>query len=246
MHTETAYSYRLNCVIQLIQEHTNLPLMQPLPRICVSCPADVIRKENGMFAFVNAADPVFQVRIELARYLPETVELQSTFSGRVQPVRCSPVPESILGDPPVNTTYFFGQAPPGTKVYLTCPVRYCRIQLKQLLPDGRGLFESSNFSSAGTGRHLLLRGTEGHCALVQTMLANGYAPGRFFCSEQPLPAGMFQHETEILPVFCSRADGAGRFFTAAEEAVDGTAILLSETGAEQRKVPYQANRRVIL
>lgn len=246
MKLDVSCSFQLNAIIQLIHEHTNRPLVRTLPKIYTSGPVEIVRKENGMYAFVNAKEEKLHVRIELPQYLPETVEVPSVFRNKVQMVRCSPAPQTVLGAPPANTTYFCGKGQPEETVFLQCPVRSCQIRLNSILPDGRALFESSNFLFAGTGRCLLLESENGKRELVRTMVEKAYTPNRFFLSEQPLQQIESDKNVTVAPVFCTRADENGNYLLAAEEAADGTGILLRSDGTEQQSFSYQANGRVIL
>lgn len=239
-------SFKLNAVIQLIHEYDNRPLIRALPKIYTSCPVEIIRKENGIYAFVNAKESKFNVRIELPQYIPETMELTSVFQNTVQMIRCSPVPSSILGAPPANVTYFCGKGQPGEKIYLQCPVGYCRININKILDNGRVLFESTNFLFAGTGRSILLKDKNGKCELIRTTVEKAYASNRLFLSEYPLSQIEFDESIIPLPVFCSRADENGIFLIAAEEAIDGTGILLKADGTEIKSFTYKANGRVDL
>jgi len=236
----------LNAVIHLIHEHTNRPLVQALPRFYTNCPVDVVKKENGMYAFINAEKPVFQVRIQLPQYLTETLELSADFQDKVQVVRCSPVPKSVLGAPPANTTYFCGTGMTGEKIYLQCPVRYCQIRINKILPDGRALFESTNFLFAGTGRCLLLKDKNENCELVHTIVEKEYTPNRFFLSENPLQKITSEKDVTVVPVFCTRADAEGHFLAAAEDVEDGTGFLLYADGTKRQSFLYQAGGRVML
>lgn len=236
--------FNLNAVIQIINEHNNKPIIKENPRIYSSCPVEIIRKENGMFAFVNAKEKKFNIKIDLPRYLSETAEIFSDFKNKVHIIRCSPNPMSILGVPDASTTYFEGKALPNERIYLQCPIGYCNINLNNVLDDGTALFESTNFLFAGMGRCLLLKDENGKCQLVHTEVSKEYPSNRLFVSDKPLKERNFSGNVTVLPVFSVRSDKNGKFLLAAEDAIDGTANVLDSNGRKIKSFEYQANKRI--
>ena len=246
MSLDLTLRVHLNAVIQLIHEHTNSPIVEKLPKIYTSCPVEIVRKTSGRFAFVNAAQPQFEVRVELPLYLPETLAMDAAFSGSVRMVRMSPKPDSVLGNPSADQTDLCGSSTPHEKVYLHCGMKFCTISLLQILPDGRALFESSNFLDAGTGRTLLLTDGAGGHELVTTMIESKYPPNRYFLSEQPLRTVKISKGIAVEPVITVRADEKGRFLAAATELRDGTCQMLGADGGVLREYPFRPGGRFIL
>lgn len=246
MSLDLTLRVHLNAVIQLIHEHTNSPIVQKLPKIYTSCPVEIVRKTSGRFAFVNAVQPKFEVRVELPLYLPETLMMDASFSGAVHMVRMSPVPDSVLGKPSADQTYLCGSSTPYDKVYLHCKMKYCSIAFMQQLPDGRALFESSNFLDAGTGRTLLLTDGAGNHELITTMIDSKYPPNRYFLSEQPLRCVKVSKGVSAEPVITVRADEHGKFLAAAAELQEGTCQMLGADGGIIKGYPFRPGGRFMM
>ena len=240
MNLDLKISIHLNAVIQLVHEHTNRPLTQVIPRFSASCPVKIIRKENGMYAFADASEPQVHVSITLPLFETEETEFTTKFSGRVQVIRCSPSPKSVLGRPPANMTYFSGTAEAGKIAFLQCPVQYCDIFPSQMLPDGRILLESTNFMNADTHRCVLLKTPDGSQEFIRTMFEKKYSPRQYFASAEPLQKITSAEQVTAFPIFTARADSQGQFMAAAEEAMSGECIQLDENGQELRRIAYQA------
>jgi len=240
MSLDLTISTHLNAVLQLVHEHTNQPLTQSLPKIYTSCPVEIIRKGIGMYAFVNAKEPVVHVHITMPLFETEETEFKAKFSGRVQIIRFSPSPSMVLGMPPANMTYFSGITKPEKRVYLQCPVQYCDIFASQMLPDGRILMESTNFMDAGTWRCILLKTPDGKQEFIRTVFEKNYSPKQYFASAQPLRKITSVDQVTAFPIFTAHADKQGRFLAAAQEAISGNCVMLDENGQEIRHITYQA------
>lgn len=246
MITDVSCTFKLNAVIQLIDEHTNRPLIRMIPKIYTSSPVDIIRKDNGMYAFVNAKEKYFNVRVELPLYLPEEFTLSCDFNNRVKMIRCSPEPDSVLGAPPTAVTYFLGNGNPDKKIFLQCKIHNCQIRLKSLLENGHALFESTNFLYAGTGRYLLLKDEYEKKEIISTIIDKAYMPKRFFLSEYPLHNIKSKTKITIEPLFCTHTNKNGSFLFAVEDAEDGEGILCFPDGTQWKTFSYEANKRVII
>ena len=246
MSIDMTLRVHLNAVIQLIHEHTNTPIVQHLPKIYTSCPVDIVRKSAGRFAFVNATEPQFSIRIELPLFLPEKLLLDAKFEGVVQTVRMTPVPDSVLGAPKSGQTYLCGRGVPDEKVFLHCDVCFCRIRFLRLLEDGRALFESRNFQDAGTGRTLLLTDGAGKRKMITTMIEPEYMPNRYFLSEQPVTDLDTESGLTAEPVITARADNCGKFLAAAEELREGNCTVLENDGSVRKEYPFKPGGRFIM
>ncbi len=232
MKTDVTLSFSLSGVIQLVDEHTNQYIQSGKARIYTSCPTKVVQKENGIYVFLNAESPEFQVRVELPAYRSETQVLKRCSLDDIKPVRMTPKNLGIWALQNRDVTYFSGTAQPEALVRLLCPVRYCQIRFCKQLRDGRILMESGNFLYAATGRSLLLRDKTGRTELIQTAIDKVYLSERYFVSAEPLKAVSAEDITEIQPVFCARADAEGNFIIAVEEAEEKDIFLIAEDGTQ--------------
>ena len=244
MNIDTTLRVRLDAVVQLIHEYTNMPIVQQ-PKIYTSCHAIVVPKPAGRFAFVNAAGSQFSVNIEVPSFLSETVTLNAGFEDGVRIVRMSPSPDHVFGGPQKGQTYLCGVAKPYERVFLHCPVNFCRIIFVRLLEDGRALFESRNFQYAATGRTLLLKDSHGNRQLITTMIDPEYFPKRYFLSEQPVTINV-EGSVTAEPVMTVRADSSGKYLAAAEELREGCCTVLEADGSVRKEYPFKPGGRFIL
>ena len=244
MNIDLTVRFHLNAVIQLINEYSNRPLVERIPRIYTDSPVEIIRKENGMYAFVNAQEKEINIHIELPQFLSEDFTVSAKSGYSVKMVRCTPEPLHILGAPPADMTYFCGKSEPKSRVYLLCPVKYCRIKAKERLEDGRILFESMNFLNAGTGRTVLLENGNGQSEFVRTEVDKEYSPKRFFLAKSEKIESV--ENLHIRPVFSARTDAEGNFLVAVSEAEDGVCRVLDENKKLICESSYISGGRVIL
>ena len=185
-HASFSLTFRLDAVVQLINAHTNEPILKRIPRIFINCPAKIARKENGLYTFSNVEYETFEIRIELPQFLPEVVTLTRKRDVKPCQIRCTPDPKFIVGNTETDTTYFDGTAEENELVFISCPVKYCKIKYVRLLDDGRALFESRNFLQAGTGRWIKLETESGKNLLVRTDTDTEYNPLRYFVTDHHL------------------------------------------------------------
>ena len=189
MNIDTTLRVRLDAVIQLIHEYTNMPIVQQ-PKIYTSCQAIVVPKPAGRFAFVNAAGSQFSVNIEVPSFLSETVTLNAGFEDGVRIVRMSPSPDHVFGGPQKGQTYLCGVAKPYERVFLHCPVNFCRIIFVRLLEDGRAMIDPEYFPK----RYFLSEqpvtiNVEGSVTAEPVMTVRADSSGKYLAAAEELREG---------------------------------------------------------
>lgn len=244
MNLDTTLRVRMDAVIQLINEHTNMPIIKQ-PKIYTSCHAIVVPKPAGYFAFANTEKTEFCVKIDVPLFLSETVTLNTGYEKEVKIVRMSPTPDRIFEEPKKGQTYLCGIGKPDENVFLHCPVNFCRIAFLRLLEDGRALFESRNFQDAVTGRTLLLKNNSGDRQLITTMIDPEYFPKRYFLSEQSITINTDNGVTAE-PVMTVRADSSGKYLAVGNELREGYCTVLEADGSEREQYPFRPGGRFIL
>lgn len=227
MTIDRRFCSRLFAAIQLFDEHTDRFITDDKTRLRTNHRADIIRKDNGVFALSNYIGDLLEITIETPFYITETLTLKH--GGQIVPVRLTPEAPFLTANLDKAKTLFVGKGAVGEYVRLFCPVEFCRIKVERKNGD-RIVFESGNFTNARSGRRLLVTDKNGNCEIAAAAVLPA-APPTLFTTAEPLKKADADNIASVSPIFCARVNKRGEYVIRVENAApnaERSAFFLTE------------------
>lgn len=218
---------RLFAVIQLFDEHTDRFISEDKTRLFTNHRADIIRKDNGVFALSNYSGDLLEITIEVPFYMTEKLTLKR--GGQIAPVRLTPEAPLLVSGRDKTRTLFVGKGTIGEYVRLCCPVKFCGIEIARI-SEFRPVFESGNFTHKESGRRLLVTDKNGSSEIVTAAVLPA-GPPSFFTTAEPLKKVDVNNIVSVEPIFCARVNKRGEYVIRVENAApnaEQTAFFLTE------------------